>query len=156
MKKFVMGFIAGLLLLAATSAFGEEGTTVQGNIVSTQSVKYPQVLVDRPGVAFAVYSDENSGIIIPTYEGKINKIIFMDNGHESVIYNSPVSGLVISGHNKTVISGSEIALAPTDGGKIILPSWSNLTVSGKSLQNELDKLNEKISNLEERLAALEK
>ncbi|QWU17403.1 hypothetical protein SAMN04487895_104211 [Paenibacillus sophorae] len=157
MKKFIAGLISGLLLMSAASVFGENsGSTVPGTVVPLDSTKYPQVEYSKPGVALAVYSGKDSGLFIPTYDADLSKIILKDNGKESVIFNSPKSGLVVAGHDKLTLSGDTIKLAPTEQGKVIVPNWSSVSNGNKSLQAELNDLQKQITELQKQLADLQK
>ena len=157
MKKFIAGLITGLFLMAATSAFGQDtNNTVPGTVVPLDSTKYPQVEYSKPGVAMAVYSGKDSGLFIPTYDGDLSKIIFKDKGEESVIFNSPKSGFVISGYERLTLSGNTINLAPTDKGEVIVPEWSKVTNGKTSLQDELNSLQKQISDLQAQIKAMQK
>lgn len=143
--------------MASTSAFGQNtNNTVPGTVIPFDSTKYPQVEYSKPGVAMAVYSGEDSGLFIPTYDGDLSKIIFKDKGKESVIFNSPKSGFVVAGHGNLTLSGNTIKLAPTDKGKIIVPDWSKLSNGEKSLQDELNSLQEQIAELQAQIKSLQK
>lgn len=104
---------------------------------------YPRVEIDPTNVAFGVYSDANSGILIPAYDGGVSKIRFLSNGNESTIYNSPGVGLALSAYGNLTLGGDNVVLAPV--GSVRIPSWSNLrNASGTALQTELDSINSAI------------
>ncbi|KWX73878.1 hypothetical protein [Paenibacillus jilunlii] len=108
---------------------------------------YPRVEIDPTSVAFGVYSDASSGILIPAYDGGVSKIRFLANGNESTIYNSPGVGLAISAYGNLNLSGSNIDLQPN--GKVRFRSWLDIqsAFSGATLQSELDTINSAITAL---------
>ncbi|GGF72786.1 hypothetical protein GCM10010912_17510 [Paenibacillus albidus] len=125
------------------------GGTITGALIRTSSTLYPRVVIDPSSVAFGVYSDANSGILIPAYDGGVSRIIFKANGNESSMYNSPTLGLVMSGYGNASIMGSDVNLMPSSGGSVRIPSWGALFSNGGSttLQVELNSLQSSITSL---------
>lgn len=137
------------------------GGTFEGNIYSSGEIIggiitgarfrtgnsgiYPRVEIDPTSVAFGVYSDANSGILIPAYDGGVSKIRFLANGNESTIYNSPGLGFAISAYGNLNLSGSNIDLQPS--GKVRIYSWDAFqsASSGSTLQGEINSINNAIT-----------
>lgn len=118
------------------------GGTVTGTRIRTGGDGiYPRVEIDPSTIAFGVYSSPNDGILIPAYDGGVSKIRFLSGGNESVLYNSPATGLVVSAYGNATLAGTNVDLQPT-GGHVRLRSWSELrnTQTGVTLQGEIDAL----------------
>ncbi|MEC0169711.1 phage tail spike protein [Paenibacillus graminis] len=105
---------------------------------------YPRVEIDPTSVAFGVYSDANSGILIPAYDGGVSKIRFLANGSESTIFNSPTSGFIFQALGSATISGTDVNLNPTSG-YVRISSWNQL-FNNSTLSTLQDILDQKISN----------
>lgn len=104
--------------------------------------------IDPTSIAFGVYSDVNSGILIPAYADGVSKIQFLANGNESTIYNSPGAGFIISAFDDATIIGDNVRLSAT-GGSVWLPSWSSVksNATGQTLQSALSSLQSSIDSL---------
>lgn len=100
--------------------------------------KYPRVEIDPSTTAFGIYSDENSGIFIPAYDGGVSKIIFNASvGVQSTIYNSLSSGLIIGGSPNVTLAGTNINLAPSSNGHVTIAGWGRLYNGATTLADEL-------------------
>ncbi|WP_332097236.1 phage tail protein [Paenibacillus odorifer] len=100
--------------------------------------KYPRVEIDPSTIAFGIYSDENSGIFIPAYDGGVSKIIFNASvGVQSTIYNSLSSGLIIGGSPNVTLAGTNINLAPSSNGHVTIAGWGRLYNGATTLADEL-------------------
>ncbi|WP_339248261.1 phage tail spike protein [Paenibacillus sp. FSL R10-2796] len=140
-----------------------KGGTFEGNIYSSGEIIggiltgarfrtsapgiYPRVEIDPSNIAFGVYSDSNSGISIPAYDGGVSRIILRANGNESTIYNSPSAGLIVSGYGNVTLSGSNVNLSPSSSGLIIVPSWAKIFNGQQTLQDLISDLQSGISSL---------
>lgn len=138
---------------AAGYVYAEEGFYT-GGIITGAKIRtaapgiYPRVEIDPSSIAFGVYSDANSGIIIPAYDNGVSKIRFLSNGNESTIYNSPGVGLYFSAFGNATIAGSNVDLQATSG-YVRLLSWSSLYSSADrtTLQSELSSLSSSINSI---------
>jgi phosphohistidine swiveling domain-containing protein len=135
-------------LIEASSVYETDfyaGTITGAKIRTAAPGIYPRVEIDPSSIAFGVYSDPNSGILIPAYDGGVSKIRFLANGNESAIFNSPTSGFIFQGFGDATISGSNVRLNPSSG-YIRIPSWGALYSNSDSLtlQNVLDSINSSI------------
>lgn len=129
---------------SAGEAYAEGGIFSGGTITGARfrtsaSGIYPRVEIDPTSIAFGVYSDANSGIFIPAYDGGVSKIRFLSNGNESTIFNSPTSGFIMSGYGRSAVSGDGVKLDPISD-YVRLPSWGKMLdeSTGTTLQSELN------------------
>jgi phage minor structural protein len=114
------------------------GIITGAKIRTSTSGKYPRVEIDPSTIAFGIYSDENSGIFIPAYDGGVSKIIFNASvGVQSTIYNSPSSGLIIGGSPNVTLAGTNINLAPSSNGHVTIAGWGRLYNGATTLADEL-------------------
>ncbi|QSF42644.1 phage tail protein [Paenibacillus tianjinensis] len=130
--------------------------TITGSLIRTaDSGIYPRVEIDPSSIAFGVYADPDSGILIPAYDGGASKIRFLANGNESTIYNSPGVGLALSAFGNATISGQNVDLFATSG-YVRITSWSSLYSQSSltTLQSELSNLQSQISSLQSSVDAI--
>ncbi|WP_342422877.1 phage tail protein [Paenibacillus sp. FSL E2-0178] len=123
--------------------------TVTGALIRTAAPGvYPRVEIDPSSIAFGVYADPDNGILIPAYDGGVSKIRFLANGNESTIFNSPISGFIMSAYDNAMIIGDNVILSPSSG-YVRIPSWSSFysDSSHNTLQSELSSLQSQISSL---------
>lgn len=114
------------------------GGTVTGAKIQTSDSVYPRVVIDPTSVAFGVYSSADNGIQIPAFDGGLSKIIFNSGGgRQSTLYNSPSSGLIISGDPDVTLSGNNIRLSTSSSGQVILAGWGRLYNGATTLADEL-------------------
>ncbi|MFF2016211.1 phage tail protein [Paenibacillus sp. NPDC058177] len=131
-------------LIEASSVYETDfyaGTITGAKIRTAAPGIYPRVEIDPSSIAFGVYSDEHSGILIPAYDGGVSKIRFLANGNESTIYNSPGIGFAIGAYGNLTLAGSNIDLRPTSG-YVRIQSWDSIynESAHTTLQNELNAL----------------
>jgi hypothetical protein len=131
------------------------GIKIYGSLISTSETQYPRVVLDPSSTAFGVYADENNGVKIPAFDGGISKIIFLENGNETTLYNSPTLGFAISGFSGVHISGTSITLDPISG-FIRVPSWDKLynQSTGRTLEQDLDGISSSLSSLSSAISGL--
>jgi hypothetical protein len=122
------------------------GIKIFGSLISTSETQYPRVVLDPSSTAFGVYADEYNGVKIPAYDNGVSKIIFLENGNETTLYNSPTLGFVISGFNGIYVTGTGITLDPISG-FIRVPSWGKVIsqATGTSLQDEFDSIRSELA-----------
>ncbi|OZQ74433.1 hypothetical protein CA598_31605, partial [Paenibacillus sp. VTT E-133291] len=114
------------------------GGTVTGAKIQTSDSVYPRVVIDPTSVAFGVYSSADNGIQIPAFDNGLSKIIFnAGGGRQSTLYNSPSSGLTISGDPDVTLSGTNIRLSTSSSGQVILAGWGRLYNGATTLADEL-------------------
>lgn len=117
------------------------GIQIYGSLIATSETLYPRVTLDPSTVAFAVMADENNGVQMPAFDGGVSKIIFLENGNPTTLYNSPTSGFIILADNLATLSGDGVKLDPQSD-YVRVPSWSKLynEASLSTLQSELDEI----------------
>ncbi|MEC0167846.1 phage tail protein [Paenibacillus graminis] len=114
------------------------GGTITGAKIQTSASVYPRVVIDPTSVAFGVYADAGSGIQIPAFDNGVSKILFnAGGGLQSALYNSPVSGLIVSGDPDVTISGNNVKLSTTASGQVIIAGWERLYNGATTLAAEL-------------------
>lgn len=113
--------------------------TVTGALIRTASPGiYPRVEIDPSSIAFGVYADSDSGIVIPAYDGGITRMIFMaGGGQQSTLYNSPSSGLIVAGSPDVTLSGNNVRMATSGSGHVIIAGWDRLFNGSSTLADEL-------------------
>jgi hypothetical protein len=133
------GDFSGFISASAITGTSITGGTITGARIQTSATVYPRVVIDPTSVAFGVYADATNGIQIPAYDGGVSKIIFNANGNQSVIFNSPTSGFILSGFGKATLSGNGVKLDPGSD-YVRVPSWGTTysESSHTTLQSELD------------------
>ncbi|MNO34238.1 Prophage endopeptidase tail [compost metagenome] len=129
-------------LIEASSVYETDfyaGTITGAKIRTAAPGIYPRVEIDPSSIAFGVYSDPNSGILIPAYDGGVSKIRFLANGNESTIYNSPSAGFIMSGYGRSTVSGNGVKLDPISD-YVRFPSWGKILdeSTGTTLLSELN------------------
>lgn len=126
--------------ISASSITGTDitGGTITGAKIQTSASVYPRVVIDPTSVAFSVYASADSGIQIPAFDGGLSKIIFnAGGGRQSTLYNSPSSGLTISGDPDVTLSGTNIRLSTSSSGQVIIAGWGRLYNGATTLAEEL-------------------
>lgn len=133
------GEFTGFISASAITGTSITGGTLTGARIQTSATVYPRVVIDPTSVAFSVYADANSGIQIPAYDGGVSKIIFNANGNQSVIYNSPGAGFILSGFGRTTVVGTGVKLDPQSD-YVRVPMWGKVLseATGRTFQQELD------------------
>lgn len=135
------GDFSGFISASAITGTSIAGGTITGAKIQTSATVYPRVVIDPASVAFGVYASPGSGIEIPAYDGGVSKIIFNANGNQSVIFNSPTSGFVLSGYGRSILSGDGVKLDP-GADYVRVPFWGKLLseATGRTLQQEIDNI----------------
>jgi hypothetical protein len=143
--KAVDGEFSGSITAATITGGTVNGTNINGGTVTGALIRtaapgvYPRVEIDPSSTAFGVYSDADSGIQIPAFDGGVSKIIFnAGSGVQSTIYNSPSSGLIVGGSPNVTLAGTNINLAPSSSGYVTISGWERLFNGSTTLADELD------------------